>query len=200
MYFRSTIAVTLGLALAAAGCGAGPGSPQVARLGTGATATTPAGAPAGSASGASVGLRAQNGLALSRCMRSHGLPSFPDPNSQGAIQLNQGSGINPSSAKFQAAQRACQQLLGGGRSFRPSAAQLAKIKSQALRFSACMRRHGVPDFPDPTFSTAGGGIAMKIAAPRGDLSPRSPTFQAAFKACQGVLPGKAGRPGAVAVG
>jgi hypothetical protein len=55
-------------------------------------------------------------LAMSRCMRSHGVPNFPDPqfpSGGGAgIRLN-GSGINPNSPAFQAAQKACGSLFGG---------------------------------------------------------------------------------------
>ena len=58
-------------------------------------------------------------LAMSRCMRSHGVPNFPDPQFQSGpggglgveIRLN-GSGINPNSPAFQAAQKACGGILG----------------------------------------------------------------------------------------
>lgn len=197
------VAATLGLALAAAGCGGGSGSPQVANLGgTGTTATTPAGAPAGSApgvGGAGLTMRTQNGLKVAQCMRSHGIANFPDPNGQGALSIGPSSGIDPRSAKFQAAMEACRKLVGGGTGFHPSAAQLQKIKLQALRFSACMRSHGLPDFPDPQFSTTGGGITMRLSARSGgDLNPSSPAFQAAQRACQGILPGKGGHAGVTA--
>jgi hypothetical protein len=57
-------------------------------------------------------------LAMSRCMRSHGVPNFPDPQFRSGpdgsvgIRLN-GSGIDPSSPQFQAAQKACGSLFGG---------------------------------------------------------------------------------------
>ena len=53
-------------------------------------------------------------LNFSKCMRAHGLPDFPDPNGSGglSIQGNQGSDLNRDSPKFQAAQRACQSILG----------------------------------------------------------------------------------------
>jgi hypothetical protein len=38
-----------------------------------------------------------------------------------------------------------------------------------------MRSHGVPDFPDPTFSN--GNIGQR------GIDPRSPQFEAAGKAC-----------------
>jgi hypothetical protein len=45
-----------------------------------------------------------------------------------------------------------------------------------------MREHGVPNFPDPTVTSDGGGIAV---ASGGGLNPRSPAFRQAQKICQG---------------
>ena len=42
-----------------------------------------------------------------RCMRSHGLPSFPDPNGQGAFDRNK---FDESSPAFQTASNACKSL------------------------------------------------------------------------------------------
>jgi hypothetical protein len=44
-------------------------------------------------------------LALATCMRTHGFPSFPDPNGQGVFNLQ---GVDPSSSQFQSAMTACQ--------------------------------------------------------------------------------------------
>ena len=46
-------------------------------------------------------------LALAKCMRTHGYPSFPDPDSQGAFDFNGSSSIDPNSSQFQAAMSAC---------------------------------------------------------------------------------------------
>ena len=53
-------------------------------------------------------------LAFSKCMRAHGLPDFPDPGANGALQLQGGptSDLNPNNPAFQAAQRSCQHFLG----------------------------------------------------------------------------------------
>lgn len=67
------------------------------------------------------------------------------------------------------------------------ASQAAK---QALAFSACMRSHGVKNFPDPQIS--GNGISMKVGK---DLNPNSPTFQSAQKACQKYQPVPTAAPG-----
>jgi hypothetical protein len=90
-------------------------------------------------------------LAFSHCVQHHGAPSFPDPDSSGALDK---SDITPqhlgvSDATLVAAENACQHLLpngGGGR----TQAQLQKEWTDARRFSVCMHRHGVPNWPDPT--------------------------------------------------
>ena len=57
-------------------------------------------------------------LAMSKCMRTHGVPNFPDPQFQtgpnGGIGVRiSGAGINPNSPAFQAAQKACGKIFGG---------------------------------------------------------------------------------------
>src|SRR5215472_16624070 len=55
--------------------------------------------------------------------------------------------------------------------------------TQALAFSACMRSHGVKNFPDPQRGT-GGGMTLQLkgggnGAGTDNLSPNSSVFQAA---------------------
>jgi hypothetical protein len=54
-------------------------------------------------------------LAMSNCMRAHGIKDFPDPSSNGSIQINAGAGsdLNPNDPLFQSAQNACQKYLPG---------------------------------------------------------------------------------------
>ncbi len=133
-------------------------------------------------------------LAYAQCMRSHGVANFPDPNGQGEIQ---GSGIDPGSASFQAADKDCRHLLPNGG--QPTAAQQAKALAQALKMSQCMRSHGISDFPDPQ-SQPGGGVAIRIQIHAGsgsNLNPQNPQFQAAQKACQGIMGGPLGAGSAV---
>jgi hypothetical protein len=128
-------------------------------------------------------------------MRAHGVANFPEPNAQGVMQ---GSGIDPGSATFQAADKDCRHLLPSGG--QPSAAQQAKAMAQALKFSQCMRSHGASGFPDPQ-SQPGGGIRISIRSGQGsDLSPQNPQFQAAQKACQGIMGGPLGGGPAKAAG
>ena len=51
-------------------------------------------------------------------MREHGIKNFPDPifdeNGGAQIRMKKGSGLNPESARFQAAQKACEKTLPDG--------------------------------------------------------------------------------------
>jgi hypothetical protein len=133
-------------------------------------------------------------IKFSICMRSHGVPNFPDPTSHGGgIQLNitPGSGISPFSPAFKAAQAACQKLMPGGGpggAGPPSAA----ARAQFFAIAKCMRAHGLSDFPDPTTTQPGGGPAgfslvmggggVFLAVPR-SIDPQSPAFKHAAAAC-----------------
>ena len=138
-------------------------------------------------------------LAFSQCMREHGVPDFPDPQTTGdghfGVQINGGpsSTLDPSSTQFQAAQQACNKLLpkGGTNGKGPS----AKDRAAMLAFAACMRSHGLPDFPDPKFSSDGGGVVVQAGGPgndKSDLRPDSPQFQAAMEACKSKMPAGGG--------
>jgi hypothetical protein len=63
----------------------------------------------------------------------------------------------------------------------------AKGAGVGIKFSDCMRAHGLANFPDPS---AGGGIQINSSS---GLDPQSPAFQSAQKACSNLLPG--GGPG-----
>jgi hypothetical protein len=148
-----------GLALLAAACGgSGPsaGSPAVA----GPTAY-------------------QNALAYAHCMRSHGEPGFPDPDRQGNF-LNLGP-VNIHSPQYLSAIKACGHLLP---SYQVSAAQRRQDLSRALKFSACMRSHGIPSYPDPV-ELANGNLEVGGAPGPGG----SPQVQAAAQACRQFEPG-----------
>ena len=137
-------------------------------------------------------------LAFSRCMRSHGVPNFPDSPTTGGggfkLRVTRGSngtsasvnGVAVNGPAFQSAMTACRSYLPNGG--HPSAAQTAKAKAQALAMSRCMRSHGVTNFPDPQFGTGpGGGFGIRIGG--AGLDPNSPAFQAAQKACGSIFGG-----------
>jgi hypothetical protein len=128
---NTTRALTLAsVALIAAGCGS---SKPPASAGRGANG------PAAAA------------YKYARCMRGHGVASFPDPRvsvSPGrttvAVMAPQSAVASP---RFKTAERACQKILGAPGS-QGRSDQLAH-KPALLAFAHCMRARGISDFPDP---------------------------------------------------
>jgi hypothetical protein len=145
---------------------------------------------AGNGTGSSTNPTGANSpFALAKCMRAHGIANFPDPTvgpggSEGlSIDATPGSdsltvdGITFGGPAFQAAEKACRQGLPGGGG--PPPAISAARRKAMLANAQCMRKHGVPNFPDPTFP-AGGGISLKLAT---GVNPDSPAFKQAQAAC-----------------
>ena len=118
----------------------------------------------------------QKAVAYAQCMRSHGVPSFPDPNSQGQFPPVQIGRNGASQSAVGSAQNACRHLQPGGGT---GTAQQQQVRTtQALDFSRCMRAHGVPDYPDP--STVNGGIGYNLSG----VDTGSPQYQSADRTCQ----------------
>jgi hypothetical protein len=171
------VAVLAGLSLLVTACGGSPGSP-VAQLGS-----TPGTGP--TATG-----RYAAALAYSRCMRSHGVPNFPDPRQVGGeIQISGSrSGTNPNSPAFESAQQSCRHLLPGGQ---PTRARQQQALDRMLHVSQCMRAHGVPGFPDPTLSPPSSRAGYSAISSNGvawlaipdSIDVRSPVFEHAAAVC-----------------
>jgi hypothetical protein len=123
-------------------------------------------------------------LELAQCMRSHGVANFPDPSPEGGfLRALSAAGIDTHSPSYQRALHACKR-------YNPTEdmtpAQSAAEMAKALELSECMRSHGVLNFPDPST----GPVGEQVIDLRGrDIDVNSPTFQAASKACQKVVPG-----------
>jgi hypothetical protein len=154
-----------------------------------ATACSASGSPSAARPAHAGSVTVAQELALAQCMRGHGVPSFPDPAAAGGFHVNASL---LTSGTVLSAYGACRHLLAGGG---PSIAHLqqdAQEGQQALqralpalvKFSQCMRSHGVPGYPDPPASGQ-----STPAAPKGSgINPSAPRFQAAVRACQQVLP------------
>jgi hypothetical protein len=169
------LAAAVGLSLFASACGssAGSGVAQIGSTQTTTSSTSSSGSPTD---------RRETLVAFSACMRKHGLPNFPDPKAVGhgyGLTIGSENGIDPNSPQFQRAQQVCKKLLPNGGP--PTAQEQAKQLQTALNYAACIRAHGVPNFPDPKLH-AGGGIEM------GETTD-SPQFKTAQKACGHLLPG-----------
>ena len=121
-------------------------------------------------------------LAYTQCMRSNGVANYPDPNSQGQILMtaNVWKEVDFGSPQFAQAAKTCKKLAPNNTI---SPQQYQQTLSQGLKYAACMRAHGITNYPDP--STAGGGIAVgQIPKADADL----PQFPAAEQACRSLLP------------
>ncbi len=173
--------VLAGLSLLITACGAAASPSSVASIGK-TTGTTGADVGANVTTPPNPAIAAKQykqALKFTQCMRAHGLADFPDPNAGGGIQISGGgpnSDLNPSNATFVAAQTACQKYSPVQQ---PSAGQQAQVEARGLAFSACMRKNGVPSFPDPQFMP-GGRVLIKITS---GVDPNSPRFQTAQQKC-----------------
>ncbi len=130
----AAISVTVVLAVLAAACS---------------SASTSSTGPGGSAVG------------YSHCMRSHGVPNYPDPNSNGQLPKGDAQQFGVSTSQYRTAQHACQHLLPTGGSLQQQDQQcmensdcpqtlVQQMMSDDEKLAGCMRTHGVPNFPDPT--------------------------------------------------
>lgn len=125
-------------------------------------------------------------VAYATCMRSHGVANLPDPSQSppsGSYSSYHGIVIPPSinvqSPGFVAANVSCEKLLYQGSATPPPITD--SLKRALLSHAQCMREHGAPNYPDPSFPS-GGGIEIGQLGGSG-ADPRSPSFQHAEKAC-----------------
>jgi hypothetical protein len=134
----AAVTATVGLSLLAAACGGSSGS-QVAQIGT---TTTRSGSPRSTHDEA---------VAFAGCMHTHGVPLWPDPESNGTFDKSKltPAQLGVGSSQIAAAERACRSLLPTY-----SATPQPGVLAQALRFSRCMRARGATNFPDPESSGA----------------------------------------------
>jgi hypothetical protein len=136
----------------------------------------------------------EDGLSFARCMRSHGVPNFPDPTSGGGFDLNNIAGLSSSSPAFEAAQRACKNLLPVKRP--PSGPPSASAYARLLHWAECMRAHGTSGLPDPRSGSPpspGSPVAGRYGTLMGDggywvgiplsIDAHSPAFARLATAC-----------------
>jgi hypothetical protein len=141
---------------------------------------------AGGSSSTATSTLHQEELAVAQCMRSHGVPKFPDPPANGDFPSVSPDSLGVSTSVFQSAVNACRHLApdAGGT---PSSAQHQQMLSKLLQFARCMRSHGVPDFPDPD------SVGLRVDPSVTHL----PQYQTAYQACKSLLPRNAPVKGAV---
>jgi hypothetical protein len=169
------------------GCGGDSPTGGVAHLGS--TAAPRSSTAAGSTTGPGGGEAAPGGqaVAYAACMRTHGVTNFPDPQishngSEVSVKIAVPVGAVKGNPQFGPAQAACRKLLPGGGPGHPAALTPAQ-QEQYLKAAACIRSHGLPSFPDPTFS--GGGVHIDHQK----LNESSPAFKTAVHDCESLIPG-----------
>jgi hypothetical protein len=138
--------------------------------------------PSTGGSSGSANTKVSQVLAFARCMRSHGVTDFPDPNGSGALPKRQVAiaGNNP---QFVGAHRACGHLLPN--SGQPTQAQVQQAFNDMRNFAQCMRSHGVPDWPDPTVTSPQDNRPF-FNTPA-SVDPNAPQIATKISACQHLL-------------
>jgi hypothetical protein len=124
----------------------------------------------------------QDAVRFADCMRSHGVPSFPDPTTSPREFKN---AFNTQSPAFQSAETACQHVLPGGGPPSQNAAHSQAQIAAMLAFARCLRTHGFPNFPDPTSS---GQLTHEMVANAG-INLHQPAVLQAGDACVSVTHG-----------
>lgn len=177
----------VGAAVLAAGCGGGPSGQRVASLGetstTIAAATTSSTVPSGSKSNP-----VTTAVAFVSCMRTHGEANMPEPSVSESgghthVSIEVSSGVDPNSPLFAAAYQACRHLLpnDGGSSGGPTIT--SADQADYLKAAACMRAHGISDFPDPSFRN--GRVSFTSRTP---IDTDTQQFTSALTTCQKLIP------------
>lgn len=148
-------AAVLAAAITLAGCG-----------------TTPAGPTAASSTSA----RYAKALAYAECMRKNGEPDFPDPENNGSFP-----GVTDASGnELFKAMLACNKLNAAPAI---SQAQDQRAEAQMLKYSECVRAHGVTGYPDPKVNSL-GMPGLPANPPEVDVNTEQ--YRAAVRACENV--------------
>jgi hypothetical protein len=159
----SVLMVATGLVLLAAACG---GSPSSSR------------SQSSTGTRGSLSAYVSQQLAFARCVRAHGIPNYPDPDSGGHFPKQAMRQLGVSDSRLRAVQDSCQNLLPAGQ-----APLTAQDQQDYLRAAACMRSHGITGFPDPSFS--GGSVTFPIPA---SVDASSARFTQARQTCARLIP------------
>jgi hypothetical protein len=165
-----------GLFLLAAGCGHGGSS------------------SGGGSSNAGGSTSSASPVVYSACVRSHGVPNYPDPDSSGQLPKTDAGQLGVSSSQYVAAQHACRHLLPTGGSIRQQEGEcmpnndcppalVQQMMTWDRELAQCMRSHGVPNFPDPTNGGASGPWFNITKAGISDAASHSRQFMAKLDDC-----------------
>ncbi len=166
------LAVMAGLVLLTVACGGNSAS-----TGSGGSSQSAGAAPSASS----------NAVAFSQCMRSHGIPNYPDPSAvSGPVDSSQ---LGVSDTVYESARTACFRLYPQRHATGPTPAQQQHVLGQLLIFAKCMRTHGLPAFPDPNpASTIWGNGGGQLFTLPSSINPNSSQFTSAENSCKSLMP------------
>jgi len=181
----AAVIVVAGLALAATACGSSPSS-----------------SGSGGPSDAGGSGTSPSAVAYSHCIRSHGVPNFPDPTSSGQVPKTDAQVLGVSSLQLQTARIACQHLLPAGGSLQQQEHQcmqnsdcplalVQQMMNADLKLARCMRSHGVPNFPDPTNGGSSGPVFNITRVGISDAASHARLFIAKLNECGRLAGGNA---------
>jgi hypothetical protein len=174
------------LALLAAGCGGG-GPAGVASVGS---TTTAAATSAHTGTTTTRDGTLASAFAFARCMRAHGIPGWPDPTSQGFFDKSKLRPLGLSGSRVRTLEEGpCNIPLPS-----PQGQTIPITRADQAYYvdgAACMRSHGFPSFPDPTFED--NGVSFDIPS---SIDSESPAFKRARAICTRLIP--AGLPDSTA--
>jgi len=132
-------------------------------------------------------------VAYSRCMRSHGVPNFPDPSTSGGrvdLRIDPNTGVDPNSPQFRTAQQDCRKLRPGPGSMTPQ--QLAQFEQGELKIVECVRAHGITNFPEPNSQ---GWVDLTGTGIEADSAQVQSALNACRKNGQGLMMENGAPPG-----
>jgi hypothetical protein len=185
----AAIVATAGLSLLAAACGGSESS------------TASHGSPNGGGSTTSTSY-----VAYSACMRSHGVPAYPDPDSSGQLPKPDAHHLGVSDSRLQSTQEACQRLLPStGRAVSSGSitqcmmaencprSLVQHVLNEERSFAQCMRAHGVPNWPDPSTDSRWRPV-FAISISKDGFNPYSKPIWAKGNACSHLMPDLSGAP------
>ena len=157
---HATIWALIAVGALVAGCGGGGSNAGVANVSTSSTSSSH-----------SSSSTYDQALAYANCVRTHGVPLWPDPDASGRFDKSKLTPrqLGVSSSKAGVVAHACRTLLPTY-----SVTQQSQVVAQALTFSRCMRAHGATNFPDPE---SNGAIRIPHAM------ENSPVYLAALHFC-----------------
>jgi hypothetical protein len=172
------------------------GAAIIAAAGLALLAAACSGSPSSTGSSGSPGAQG-SAVAYSACMRSQGVPDYPDPDSSGQLPKGDAQQFGVSTSRYQAAQQACQHLFPTGGSPQQqdaqcmqnndcTQAQVQQMMTADLKLARCMRSHGVPNFPDPANGGSGGPFFPISSVGISEAASRTPHFLAELDQCARV--------------